>query len=60
MSDAGWGIVFVLGLAGCVTLILTTVLWQVFQIAKIKTRMALDEGRSDNDRQTHQQATAEH
>lgn len=60
MGEMGWGIVFVLVIAGFVTVILTTVIWQLFQIAKIKTRMSFDADRTAVDQLSHQPATAEH
>lgn len=59
MGDAGWGIIFVLGIAGFVTVIVTTVLWQIFQIARIKTQMSLDARQTDPDPQKYQLATEE-
>ncbi len=59
MGDSGWGIVFVLGIAGCVTVILTTVLWQIFQIARINAGTAHDGGHSDGGDSSHRPAAAE-
>lgn len=37
MSDSGWGIVFVLGLAVLIAVILVAVIWGIFSTARTKT-----------------------
>ena len=43
MGDAGWGIIFVLGLAALIAIIIAIVLWQVFktQQTKVSSRDAI-------------------
>lgn len=37
MSEAGWGIVFVLGLAALIALLLAVLIWQVFKTQQART-----------------------
>jgi uncharacterized membrane protein len=58
MGDAGWGIVFVLGMTAFVAVIIVVVLWQIFSVARTKVTAETELARDDAYRTLAREATA--
>jgi hypothetical protein len=58
VSDSGWGIVFILGLAAVIMVVAVVVIWQVFKTAQTKVEADVIVARDDAYRQLAAQSTA--
>lgn len=56
MSDTGWGIIFVLGLAIVVGIFLTVVVWQAMKANQAKTTAQIQSSGADSYRKLAEQA----
>lgn len=57
MSDAGWGIIFVLGITLMLSMIITIVIWQVFKTRQTSTTAQITASGVDSYRKLAEQAT---
>ena len=58
MSDQGWGIVFVLGIAAVLAVIVVVLVWQIFKTAQSKVQADAIAARDDGFRQLAAESTA--